>query len=147
MSCKIKFLKLFNCMCQSIRYRINIHVINLFYVTGEHNFSSFYEQEIAFRSQYGNPPFNRLVYLVYTHTNAGQCQREAERLARLLMSEIDSQGLANTALIGPSPAYAQRVRGRYRWQLIIRSPDPMAVLSEVPIPQGWTVDIDPVGLA
>ena len=112
----------------------------------EHDYSAFYHQEIAFRHQYGNPPFNRLIYLVYAHTNADQCQEEAERLARLLREEIDAQGLANISLIGPSPAYIQRIRGRYRWQLIIRSPDPMGILSKVTIPQGWTVDVDPVGL-
>ena len=111
------------------------------------DFSAFYEQEIAFRRQYGNPPFNRLASLIYAHTNPERCQQEAERMMLLLREERDSQGLAGTTLIGPSPAHAQRIRGRYRWQLIIRGPDPMSIISKVPIPQGWSVDIDPVGLA
>ncbi|MCL0090955.1 primosomal protein N', partial [Dehalococcoidia bacterium] len=102
---------------------------------------------IAFRRQYGNPPFNRLASLIYAHTNPERCQQEAERMMLLLREERDSQGLAGTTLIGPSPAHAQRIRGRYRWQLIIRGPDPMSIISKVPIPQGWSVDIDPVGLA
>ena len=110
------------------------------------DYRSFYQQEIAFRHHYGNPPFNRLASMVYTHTNAERCREEAERMVRLLREERDSQGLANTALIGPVPAYAQRVRGRYRWQVIIRSPDPVSIIAHTPIPQGWTVDIDPVGL-
>ena len=110
------------------------------------DYRSFYQQEIAFRHHYGNPPFNRLASMVYTHTNAERCREEAERMVRLLREERDSQGLANTALIGPVPAYAQRVRGRYRWQVIIRSPDPVSIITHTPIPQGWTVDIDPVGL-
>ena len=110
------------------------------------DFKAFYEQESAFRHQYGNPPFNRLVSMVYAHTNAERCQEEAERMIHLLREERDAQGLASTTLIGPSPAYAQRVRGRYRWQVIIRSLDPMDILSRVTIPQGWVVDVDPVGL-
>ncbi len=111
------------------------------------DFRAFYEQEIAFRRQYGNPPFNRLASLIYAHTNPERCQGETEQMMLLLREERDSQGLASTTLIGPSPAHTQRIRGRYRWQLIIRGPDPMSIISKVPIPQGWTVDVDPVGLA
>jgi len=114
---------------------------------GKQDFMAFYEQEIAFRHQYGNPPFNRLASLIYTHTNPDRCREEAERMMLVLREERDSQGLASTALIGPSPAHTQRIRGRYRWQLIIRGTDPMSIISRVPIPQGWTVDVDPVGLS
>ncbi|MCL0060444.1 primosomal protein N' [Dehalococcoidia bacterium] len=114
---------------------------------GKQDFSAFYEQEIAFRHEHGNPPFNRLVSLIYAHTNPERCQQEAERMMLLLRQERDSQGLAGTTLIGPSPAHTQQIRGRYRWQVIIRGSDPMSIISKVPIPQGWTVDIDPVGLA
>lgn len=110
------------------------------------DFGSFYVQESDLRHQYSYPPFNRLASMVYTHTNAERCQEEAERMADAIREEQDSQGLANMAIIGPSPAYTQRVRGRYRWQVILRSPDPISILSKVSIPQGWTLDIDPVGL-
>ncbi|MFP4642012.1 MAG: primosomal protein N' [Chloroflexota bacterium] len=113
----------------------------------EQDYLTFYEQEAAFRHYYGYPPFNRLARLLYTHTNVERCQDEAARMIGVLRDEKDSQGLANTSLIGPSPAYTERIRGRYRWQIVIRGPDPTTLLSQVPIPQGWTVDIDPVGLA
>jgi primosomal protein N' (replication factor Y) len=112
----------------------------------EHDYHAFYDREFAFRRQQGTPPFNRLARLVYSHTNATLCQREAERMQRVLKAEIDSWGLPQTSLIGPAPAYTQRVRGRYRWQIIIRSPDPLTILCQVPIPQGWVVDIDPISL-
>ena len=112
----------------------------------EHDYHAFYEKELAFRREQRTPPFNRLARLIYLHTNAALCQREAERMRRLLKAEIDSLGLADTTLIGPAPAYAERVRGRYRWQIIIRGPNPLILLSRVPIPQGWIVDIDPISL-
>jgi primosomal protein N' (replication factor Y) len=111
-----------------------------------YDYLAFYERELAFRREQRLPPFNCLACLTYVHTNAAACQGEAERMQRLLQSEIDSWGLAHTTLIGPAPAYIQRIRGRYRWQLIIRSPEPLTLLSRVPIPQGWTVDIDPISL-
>jgi primosomal protein N' (replication factor Y) len=112
----------------------------------KHDYALFYDQEITYRRQLNNPPFRRLASLVYTHTNDGLCQREAERMKRFLTEERDGQGMADLSLIGPAPAFIHRLRGRFRWQLIIRSPDPASFLSPLPIPQGWTVDIDPVGL-
>jgi primosomal protein N' (replication factor Y) len=112
----------------------------------KHDYAGFYNQEIAFRRQQGDPPFSWLARLVYIHTNAARCQKEAERIYRLLEQERDSQGPPNTTLIGPSPAFAQRVRGRFRYQIIIRSPDPTLLLYKLTLPQGWSIDIDPVSL-
>ncbi|MBI4187164.1 MAG: primosomal protein N' [Chloroflexi bacterium] len=111
-----------------------------------HDYSLFYERELAYRRQLGNPPFTRLVSLVYSNTNEGRCQREADRMKRLLVEEAESRGIAGFSVIGPAPAFIRRLRGRFRWQLILRGADPAAMLSEVTIPQGWVVVIDPVGL-
>jgi len=111
-----------------------------------HDYAFFYNKEIDYRRQLQNPPFSQLASLTYTHTNDVLCQREAERMKRLLAEEIDSQGLADLSIIGPAPAFIHRLRGRFRWQLVLRGSDPAAFLSSIPIPQGWTVDIDPVGL-
>ncbi len=112
----------------------------------EHDYASFYEQEIAYRRQLRNPPFTRLASLVYSHANDALCQREAERMRRLLIEEMESKGIADLSVIGPAPAFIHRLRGRFRWQLILRGSDPSAFLSRIPVPQGWTIDIDPVGL-
>ena len=111
-----------------------------------HDYSSFYDKEIEYRRQLRNPPFTRLAYLVYSHPNDALCQREAERMRHLLSQEIDSQGIADIELIGPAPAFIHRLRGRFRWQFILRGSGLSAFLSRIPFPQGWTVDIDPLGL-
>jgi len=112
----------------------------------KYDYASFYNKEIDYRRQLHNPPFSRLACLTYSHTNDAVCQREAERMKRLITQEIDSRGIANLSLIGPAPAFIHRLRGRFRWQLILRGSEPSALLSELTIPQGWAVDIDPVGL-
>ncbi|MFC1992121.1 hypothetical protein ACFLVC_05330, partial [Chloroflexota bacterium] len=60
--------------------------------------------------------------------------------------EIESKGIADLSIIGPAPAFIHRLRGRFRWQLMLRGFDPSAFLSVIPFPQGWAIDIDPVGL-
>ncbi len=112
----------------------------------KHDYVLFYDKEIAYRRQLHNPPFSRLASLVYAHTNDAFCQREAERMKRLLIEERDSKGIADLGVIGPAPAFIHRLRGRFRWQLIVRGSDPATFLSPIPFPQGWTIDIDPVGL-
>ena len=110
------------------------------------DYALFYNKEIAYRRQLHNPPFTRLVSLVHSHTNDALCQREAERMKHLLIEERDSKGIADLGIIGPAPAFIHRLRGRFRWQLILRGSELSAFLSLIPIPQGWTIDIDPIGL-
>ena len=112
----------------------------------KHDYALFYNKEIAYRRQLHNPPFTQLACLIYSHTNDALCQREAERLKRQLIDERDSKGIADLGLIGPAPAFIHKLRGRFRWQLILRGSELSAFLWQIPIPQGWTIDIDPVGL-
>jgi len=111
-----------------------------------HDYSSFYQQEISLRRQYSNPPFSRLARLLYTNPSNAQCQRESQRMQQLIKEERDSWGMADISLIGPSPAFIPRIRGKFRWQIIIRGDDPVRLLVRVPMPQGWIADIDPVSL-
>ncbi len=111
-----------------------------------HDYALFYNQEITYRRQLHHPPFTRLARLIYRHTNDLLCQREAERMKQLIIQERDSRGIAGLSLIGPTPTFMHRLRGRFHWQLILRGTELAAFLSPIPLPPGWTVDIDPVGL-
>jgi len=111
-----------------------------------HDYSLFYEQEIDYRRKLRNPPFSRLACLTYAHTNDVLCQREAIRMKQRLSEEIASRGIDSVSLIGPAPAFVHRLRGRFRWQLILRGSELASFLASVAIPPGWKIDIDPVGL-
>ena len=50
------------------------------------------------------------------------------------------------SLIGPAPCFFSRIQDRYRWQIIVRAPDPILLLQDVALPRGWRVDVDPVTL-
>jgi primosomal protein N' (replication factor Y) len=112
-----------------------------------HDYATFYNKEVRYRLELRNPPFSRLACLTYSHTNDLFCQREAERMKRLISQETDSQGIADIEIIGPAPAFIHRRRGRFRWQLILRGGGLSRFLSPIPLPRGWVVDIDPVGLS
>jgi primosomal protein N' (replication factor Y) len=109
-----------------------------------HDYDAFYREEMAFRRQQGYPPVRRLARLVYHNTQRAKAQAEAASLAEQLRGEITRLGLADTDLIGPAPCFFGQQRGEYRWQLVVRSPDPAALLRQAPPPLGWRLDIDPV---
>jgi primosomal protein N' (replication factor Y) len=111
-----------------------------------HDYAFLYNKEIDYRRQLRYPPFSRLASLVYFHKNDIACRREAERMKDLLNKTIESRGIEDIGIIGPAPAFVHRLRGRFRWQIVLRGADLSAFLSEIPFPQGWTIDIDPVGL-
>ncbi len=113
----------------------------------KHDYTSFYEREIAYRRQLRYPPFCQLVRLTYAHTNDAACQREAEKMKERLSQDIEAKGIAGLSLIGPAPAFIHRLRGRYRWQLILRGSEVASFVSQIEIPRGWTVDVDPIGLS
>lgn len=110
------------------------------------DYHAFYEQEKSRRMEAGLPPFSRLLRLLYLHTNQAAARREAERLYRLLKERLDAWAFPGARLIGPVPAPIDRIRGRYRWHIIILAPDPLVLLKEIVLPEGWAVDVDPVQL-
>jgi len=112
----------------------------------KHDYTSFYEQEISYRRQLHNPPFSQLAALTCTHTNDIACQREAERIRQLLLTEINRKGIDYINLIGPAPAFIHRLRGKFRWQMILRGRELSSFLSSFSFPQGWSIDIDPASL-
>lgn len=113
-------------------------------MASRHDYDGFYEKELAFRREHGYPPFTSLAKLVYVHSNQKRCQEEAERLHRILDNKIARLGLAGVDLIGPAPCFFGRLRGKYRWQIVVRASDPQALLRDMVFPPGWRVDIDPV---
>ena len=109
------------------------------------DYREFYDEELEYRREMGNPPFSRLIRLGYSHTNKAAAEREALRYADLLRHERDVRGLAGLHVMGPTPGFPPRLRGRYRWRVTLRGRDPRWLLDCVPVPQKWTVDVDPVG--
>ena len=112
----------------------------------ENDYPSFYQKELVYRQQLHTPPFTRLARLIYSNTNNSICQRESKRMYQFLKHQVKLNNVPDIHLIGPSPTYTQKVRGKFRWQITIRGANPSLFLADIPLIQGWTVDIDPVSL-
>ena len=110
------------------------------------DYQAFYLREMAYRRQQGNPPYSRLIRLLFTHTNQAKCEADAIKLASKLRQTQAEWDITGTEILGPMPAFPTRLRGRYRWHIILRGANPRALLDKVDLPKGWVVDIDPVAL-
>ncbi len=111
-----------------------------------HDYQGFVQRELEFRREAGYPPYIRLARLLYRHTDARRAEVMARDFGERLREALRRSGLPATDLIGPVPCFFARLRGYYRWQIVLRHPDPPSFLRSVPIPGGWQVDVDPVDL-
>ncbi len=109
------------------------------------DYRAFYEEELEYRREMGNPPFSRLIRLGYSHTNKATAEREALRYADLLRHERDVSGVTGLQVMGPTPGFPPRLKGRYRWRVTLRGMDPRWLLDRVTVPPKWTADVDPIG--
>ena len=106
-----------------------------------HDYHEFYEVEIDARKRYHYPPFRQFAKLTYSHENRHRCQNEALLLCEKINLWIERLNLPDTDIVGPAPAMMERVRGKYRWQMIVRGPDLQSLLRVIEAPD---IDIDPV---
>jgi len=67
-------------------------------------------------------------------------------MANTLKQQIAIQGLPGLRLIGPAPAHLSRLRGRYQMQIIVVGQQLQGLLEGINFPEGWIVDVDPVGM-
>jgi primosomal protein N' (replication factor Y) len=111
-----------------------------------HDYASFYQREIAFRRAHGYPPLGRLVRLVYTGSGQDRCLRETAKVRNVLDEETSRQGIADIQILGPAPCFNRRLRGRERWQILLRGDRFARLLDRVQLPPGWSIDVDPVSL-
>jgi primosomal protein N' (replication factor Y) len=107
----------------------------------EHDAAAFYDEELALRERFGSPPFGRLVKLTVGLAERDAAEKEANAMADRLRARAAEHGL-RVQVIGPAPAYIARRAERWRFNVVLRGADPLALL-EPPPGAPWSVDVDP----
>lgn len=110
-----------------------------------HDYDGFIEQELAYRKQLGYPPYARLVRLVFKHSDAEKVEREAKQMGGKIETWIQAGERHATEMIGPTPCFYARQNGLYRWQIILRGPDPASLFENQTLGD-WQVEVDPQSL-
>lgn len=107
-----------------------------------HDVNGFYERELKYRKQLGYPPFAKLARLEYRHADNAKAEEEAHKLANKFKVKIEAEARHQTELIGPVPCFFAKENDAYRWQVIVRSPNPISLLQNVNLTD-WRVEINP----
>lgn len=116
----------------------------------KHDYEKFYEQEIISRKELSFPPFTTLVKITVRARN----EKLTADVAASLAEEIRKHAKA-IAITGPAPAPVTRVRGYYRYNILLKGKDRLAlcglmrgVLETFRKPHGVlvAVDVDPMSM-
>ncbi len=85
-----------------------------------HDYPSFYRDELRRRRPHGYPPFRALVQLGLSGRDAQAVADAARTLAQLSRSvPLPNGDPATLEILGPAPAPVTRVRDRFRWQIFL----------------------------
>jgi len=103
--------------------------------------AAFYDGELALRRRFGSPPYGRLVKLTVGIVDREAAERDATAMAERLRARARERG-QDVSVLGPAPAYIAKRADRWRWNVILRGPDPVALLDGGLEPP-WSVDVDP----
>ncbi|MDP7643553.1 MAG: primosomal protein N' [Anaerolineales bacterium] len=110
-----------------------------------HDYAAFFEHEIELRKQHGYPPFGKLARLIGRDPSLARVEADAQKVAAQLRARIRAERANSTDIIGPAPCFFGRVARQHRWQVVLRGPDPAALLN-IEAPAGWRVELDPLSL-
>lgn len=121
-------------------------------MAANHDYDGFYRLEIGFREEAGYPPFSHLALIGLSGTaerTVEQCARDAAVRLRELRAGLG----ARLEILGPAPAPLAKLRGRFRWQILLKSGNRTEMKRLLlMLRNSWspprvvrtTVDIDPV---
>ena len=121
--------------------------------SSQQNYERFYMKELNYRKSFMYPPYSKIIRLIKHDTNNSSCERAAFSLFKLLKSHQIEWGFHDTDLIGPTPAFPSRIKGHYRWQILLRGHQPERLLDTIgfreqtdsmKISKDWSVDVNPL---
>jgi primosomal protein N' (replication factor Y) len=122
-------------------------------------FKAFARYELDYRRQLQYPPWGRLMRLVVSSPDPG----DAHGAAKAVRAAVEDLALAlgetdAINILGPAPAPHERLRGRFRWHLLVKGKSPRALSRLAEALDRWkdavrgfqdfrlVVDIDPVDM-
>ena len=84
-----------------------------------HDDAGFAEEEMRFRRIFSYPPYARVIKILSQEARRPHAEAVLIRLTQLLREQDDFVGIR---LVGPSPAPLERLRGKWRFQCLLRGP-------------------------
>jgi len=117
-----------------------------------HDYEAFYKSEIEFRKTFHYPPVTSMIAILFRGEHVADVDRAALECGRRLEEVL--KPLPGTRIQGPAPAPMSRIKGVYRYQILLRSPHRSALrkaVEGVVVGRKWrgvevAVDVDPINI-
>ena len=85
-----------------------------------HDFNGFAQEEMSRRKALSYPPFGRLINLRLSGKTKSKVEAGANNVASVLKKGARSHLFKDVEILGPAPAPLSRIKGRYRYQVLIK---------------------------
>ncbi len=116
-----------------------------------HDYAGFYTDELPLRRELGYPPFSRLVALHFSCLKKEEGKKSVAAIGLLARELAATLAGGKAEVIGPAESPLSRIRGRFRWQLILRAKESgllhllaQKILEDASGGLKIQVDVDPV---
>lgn len=86
-----------------------------------HDYKEFYKDEIAIRERFGYPPFSRLMNIIISGEDYKEVAEASQRFYEGIREKLKRYEGSAFEIFGPCPALHAKIKGKYRWQIIIKS--------------------------
>ncbi len=91
-------------------------------MAAENRYEDLVAKELAIRESVGFPPFSRLVFIIVEHPDDSAARQSSLEVAGMVRNWCANQDSDQAlTVLGPAPAPLERLRDRYRWQILIKS--------------------------
>jgi primosomal protein N' (replication factor Y) len=115
--------------------------------------ASFYNQELEIRRELGYPPFGRLIHFRFSSGKKEILEKFSQTLVPFLERLKHTQ--KEVFFLGPAPSPLEKIRGQYRYGLLLKSLSRSFLRSQAREVMGfleksapktikWAIDVDPV---
>ena len=84
----------------------------------KHDYTGFFSEEIEKRKNLQYPPFTKLINIIFRGKKEQSVHEQAHQFRKWLEAAKEHQ---NVELMGPAPLPLYRLRGHFRWHLMLRS--------------------------
>jgi primosomal protein N' (replication factor Y) (superfamily II helicase) len=118
----------------------------------QHDYEAFYEAEIQFRKTFHYPPVTSMIAILFRGENLPEVERAAASCGHMLEEAL--KPLAGSRIQGPAPAPLARIKGVWRYQILLRAPQRVALrraVESVMLPRKFrgvdiAIDVDPINI-
>ena len=119
-----------------------------------HDYAAFAAGELPARQQFGYPPFRSLIRVIVRGASEPAARGFAGAIGTSVRGEVDRRQSA-IRVLGPAAAPIAKLRGRFRFHLLLQGPDGDELRDVVAVGTSglrppdevqWVVDVDPLDL-